>query len=335
MNSLYVPEGYKPKLNSHDLQLAIDCAKQAFQKEFSSALNLKRVSAPLFVSSLSGINDNLSGTERPVNFDIPAIGIEAEIVHSLAKWKRVALEKYGFSTYEGIITDMNAIRRDEDLDNIHSIYVDQWDWEKIINEQDRNVEYLKSVVKLIVGAVCTVNRKLREKFPVLSTEISDEVVFVTSQELEDLYPDLTPVEREKVFTKEHKTVFIMQIGDKLKSGIPHGNRAPDYDDWSLNGDILVWNEVLQNAFELSSMGIRVDSEAMESQLKKANCEDRKNQPYHQMLLGGELPLTIGGGIGQSRLCMLLLGCAHIGEVQSSLWDWETIRDCRKYGIPLL
>jgi len=335
MNSLFVPKDYAPKLNSHDLQLAIDQAKQAFQKEFSNALNLRRVSAPLFVSSLSGINDNLSGKERPVNFDIPAIGIEAEIVHSLAKWKRVALKQYGFTGSEGIITDMNAIRRDEDLDNIHSIYVDQWDWEKIIAAEDRTEDYLKSVVKLIVGAVCSVNSKLKEKFPVLSTEICEEVTFVTSQELEDLYPELTPVEREKEFTREHKTVFIMQIGDKLKSGIPHGNRAPDYDDWTLNGDILVWNDVLECAFELSSMGIRVDKDAMERQLKKAGCEDRKNQPYHQMLLNGELPLTIGGGIGQSRLCMLLLGCAHIGEVQSSLWDWETVRDCKKHSIPLL
>ncbi len=335
MNSLFVPKDYVPKLNSHDLQLAIDCAKQAFQKEFSDALNLRRVSAPLFVSSLSGINDNLSGKERPVNFDIPAIGIEAEIVHSLAKWKRVALKQYGFSAQEGLITDMNAIRRDEELDNIHSIYVDQWDWEKVITEQDRNEDYLKSVVERIVKAVYSVNKKLREKFPALSTEICEKVTFITSQELEDMYPELTPVEREKVFTKEHKTVFIMQIGDKLKSGEPHGNRAPDYDDWSLNGDILVWNDVLENAFELSSMGIRVDKAAMESQLKKAGCEDRKDQPYHQMLLCGELPLTIGGGIGQSRLCMLLLGCAHIGEVQSSLWDWETLRDCKVHGIPLL
>ena len=335
MNSLYVPKDYAPKLNSHDLQLAIDQAKQAFQKEFSKALNLKRVSAPLFVSSLSGINDNLSGKERPVNFDIPAIGIEAEIVHSLAKWKRVALKQYGFTDHEGIITDMNAIRRDEELDNIHSIYVDQWDWEKVIKAEDRTEEYLKNVVQLIVSAVCSVNRQLKEKFPVLSTEIKEEVTFVTSQELEDLYPELYPVDREKAFTKEHKTVFIMKIGDKMKSGLTHGNRAPDYDDWSLNGDILVYNEVLDCAFELSSMGIRVDKEAMERQLKKAGCEDRKSQPYHQMLLNGELPLTIGGGIGQSRLCMLLLGCAHIGEVQSSLWDWETMRDCKKNGIPLL
>ena len=335
MNSLYVPKDYAPKLNSHDLQLAIDQAKQAFQKEFSKALNLKRVSAPLFVSSLSGINDNLSGKERPVNFDIPAIGIEAEIVHSLAKWKRVALKQYGFTEHEGIITDMNAIRRDEELDNIHSIYVDQWDWEKVIKAEDRTEEYLKGVVQLIVSAVCSVNRQLKEKFPVLSTDIREEVTFVTSQELEDLYPELYPVDREKAFTKEHKTVFIMKIGDKMKSGLTHGNRAPDYDDWSLNGDILVYNEVLDCAFELSSMGIRVDKEAMERQLKKAGCEDRKSQPYHQMLLNGELPLTIGGGIGQSRLCMLLLGCAHIGEVQSSLWDWETMRDCKKNGIPLL
>ncbi|MBQ8001477.1 MAG: aspartate--ammonia ligase [Ruminococcus sp.] len=335
MNSLYVPKDYTAKLSSHDLQLAIDCAKQAFQKEFSQALNLRRVSAPLFVSGASGMNDNLSGTERPVDFDIPAIGIRAEIVHSLAKWKRVALKQYGFSEHEGIITDMNAIRRDEELDNIHSIYVDQWDWEKIITVQDRNEEYLKSVVTLIVNAVANVNDKLKSKFPALSTEIKREISFITSQELEDMYPDLTPEERENVYTKENGTVFIMQIGDKLLSGKPHGNRAPDYDDWSLNGDILVWNEVLSRAFELSSMGIRVDRKSMEEQLKKAGCEERKNQPYHQMLLNGELPLTIGGGIGQSRLCMLLLGCAHIGEVQSSLWDADTVLKCKQHGIKLL
>ncbi|MBQ2943701.1 MAG: aspartate--ammonia ligase [Ruminococcus sp.] len=335
MNSLYVPKDYTPKLSGHDLQLAIDCAKQAFQQEFSQALNLKRVSAPLFVSSLSGMNDNLSGTERPVDFDIPAIGITAEIVHSLAKWKRVALMKYGFSAHEGIITDMNAIRRDEELDNIHSIYVDQWDWEKIITAEDRTEDYLKSVVALIVNAVADVNDKLRSKFPALCAEIKREISFITSQELEDMYPELSPEERENEYTKKHKTVFIMKIGDKLKSGKPHSNRAPDYDDWSLNGDILVWNEVLSRAFELSSMGIRVDKASMEEQLKKAGCEERRNQPYHQMLLNGELPLTIGGGIGQSRLCMLLLGCAHIGEVQSSLWDADTVLKCKQHGIALL
>ena len=335
MNSLYVPKDYAPKLSSHDLQLAIDCAKQAFQKEFSRTLNLKRVSAPLFVSSASGMNDNLSGKERPVDFDIPAIGITAEIVHSLAKWKRVALKQYGFSEYEGLITDMNAIRRDEELDNIHSIYVDQWDWEKVITAQDRTEEYLKSVVTLIVNAVANVNDKLREKFPALSTEIKREISFITSQELEDMYPDLSPEERENAYTKENKTVFIMKIGDKLASGKPHGNRAPDYDDWNLNGDILVWNEVLSRAFELSSMGVRVDKKSMEEQLKKAGCEERRNQPYHQMLLNGDLPLTIGGGIGQSRLCMLLLGCAHIGEVQSSLWDADTVLKCKQHGIKLL
>ncbi len=335
MSSLFVPEGYKPKLNRHDIQLAIDVAKQAFQNEFSTSLGLRRVSAPLFVASLSGMNDNLSGTERPVSFDIPAISINAEIVHSLAKWKRVALKRYGFDVHEGIITDMNAIRRDEELDNMHSIYVDQWDWEKIITEEDRTEEYLKSVVTKIVNAVCNVNDKLKKKFPVLTTEICRDVVFITSQELEDLYPELTPVEREHAFTKEHKTVFVMKIGDKLKSGVPHGNRAPDYDDWQLNGDILVWNDVLQCAFELSSMGIRVNKESLEEQLRKAGCEGRRSQHYHQMLLKGELPLTIGGGIGQSRLCMLLLGCAHIGEVQSSLWDEETVAKCKETGIKLL
>ena len=335
MNGLYIPEGYKPKLSRHDIQLAIDLAKQAFQKEFSDSLELRRVSAPLFVNSTSGMNDNLSGKERPVDFDIPAIGITAEIVHSLAKWKRVALMKYGFEAGEGLITDMNAIRRDEELDNIHSIYVDQWDWEKVITPDDRNEEYLKAVVEKIVTAVCDVNDKLKRKFPVLDTEISREITFVTSQELEDMYPELTPVEREQEFTKIHKTVFVMKIGDKMKSGETHGNRAPDYDDWTLNGDILVWNDVLGCAFELSSMGVRVDAQSLESQLEKAGCEHRKNQKYHRMLLDGMLPATIGGGIGQSRLCMLLLGCAHIGEVQSSLWDEETLVRCKENGVHLL
>ena len=335
MNRIYVPEGYCPKLSNRDLQLAIDFIKRTFQKELSEALNLKRVSAPLFVDPSSGINDNLSGVERPVAFDIPAIGIDAEIVHSLAKWKRVALKRYGFAVYEGLVTDMKAIRRDEELDNLHSVYVDQWDWEKIISESDRHIEFLKTTVRGIAGAVCETNRRLKEAFPAISTEISDEVSFVTTQELEDLYPDCTPSEREIAYVKEHRTAFIMQIGGKLRSGIVHADRAPDYDDWTLNGDIFVWSDVLQSAIEISSMGIRVNRDAMDRQLSLAGCDDRRTQEFHRMLLGGELPQTVGGGIGQSRLCMLLLQCCHIGEVQSSLWDENTVRVCREKGVPLL
>ena len=335
MNKTIVPQGYAPKLNSYETQLAIDLIKHDFQKELSRVLTLKRVSAPLFVRCHAGLNDNLTGKERPVEFDIPAIGCDAEIVHSLAKWKRVALKQYGFSLNEGLLTDMNAIRRDEELDNLHSIYVDQWDWEKIITEEDRNPEYLKAPVRAIVDAIVTVGERLAEKFPVLSPSLCREVTFVTAQELEDLYPDLSPADRESAFAREHKTVFIMQIGGKMRSGISHGNRAPDYDDWTLNGDIIFWNELLGCAFEISSMGIRVDPATLEKQLAAAGCEDRRTLPFHRQLLGGELPLTMGGGIGQSRLCMLLMGCAHIGEVQSSLWDEETQIACHRGNIPLL
>lgn len=335
MNKVTVPKDYAPKLGSYDIQIAIDYIKHSFQNEFSKKLNLHRVSAPLFVTAESGINDNLSGTERPVSFDIPAIGADAEIVHSLAKWKRVALGKYGFAVHEGLITDMNAVRRDEDLDNLHSVYVDQWDWEKIITAEDRNTEYLKEHVRLIVDAIANVCDRVKEQFPALSTEICREVSFITSQELEDMYPTLSPEEREKEYVKVHKTAFVMQIGDKLRSGKPHGNRAPDYDDWALNGDIILWNGVLECAFEVSSMGIRVNEKSLDEQLTKADKNERRTQTYHRMLLSGELPLTVGGGIGQSRLCMLILGCAHIGEVQSSLWDADTLRICKENNIPLL
>ena len=335
MNTVYAPRNYRPVLDSYDTQQAISFIKNAFQRELCRALNLKRVSAPLFVLSSTGLNDDLSGTERPVSFDIPAVNTDAQVVHSLAKWKRLALKKYDFKMHEGLVTDMNAIRRDEDLDNIHSIYVDQWDWEKIITEEDRNPEYLKATVRAIVDAIVTVGERLAEKFPVLSPSLCREVTFVTAQELEDLYPDLSPADRESAFAKEHKTVFIMQIGGKMRSGISHGNRAPDYDDWTLNGDIIFWNELLGCAFEISSMGIRVDPATLEKQLAAAGCEDRRTLPFHRQLLGGELPLTMGGGIGQSRLCMLLMGCAHIGEVQSSLWDEETQIACHRGNIPLL
>ena len=335
MNKVILPEGYKPVLNSYDLQRAIALTKDIFQEEFTQNLQLKRVSAPLFVRSSSGLNDDLSGKERAVSFDIPAIGDYAQVVHSLAKWKRLALDKYGFAVHEGLYTDMNAIRRDEELDNIHSIYVDQWDWERIINPEDRTEAYLKETVQSIVDVICDASEALKKAFPQISVELCRQVRFITSQELEDLYPDSTPEEREYLYAKEHKTIFVMQIGDKLRSGKSHGNRAPDYDDWKLNGDIIFWNDLLGIAFEISSMGIRVDPAALDSQLSKAGCDERRNLPFHKMLLNNQLPLTIGGGIGQSRLCMLLIGCAHIGEVQTSLWDNDTLQICKENGIPLL
>lgn len=335
MNNTVIPSGYKPLLNNYDTQRAISCIKSTFQKEFSEALNLKRVSAPLFVTEDSGLNDNLSGVERAVSFDIPAVGRDAQIVHSLAKWKRLALKRYNFTVGEGLYTDMNAIRRDESLDNIHSIYVDQWDWEKIITRENRTVDYLKKVVNSIVGAICDTCDILQTRYPQLPAKLCREVSFVTTQELEDMYPDMTGSERENAYVKEHKTAFIMQIGAPLKSGKPHDGRAPDYDDWSLNGDIFFWNETLGRAFEISSMGIRVDREALDRQLKMANCDHRREFQFHKMLLNDELPLTIGGGIGQSRLCMLMLQSAHIGEVQSSIWDSETIKKCEEAGIMLL
>ena len=336
MSSIYVPDGYCPLLDAYDTQRAIAYIKQTFQEEFASALNLKRVSAPLFVEENSGLNDNLNGYERPVSFDIPAVGSNAQVVHSLAKWKRLALKRYNFSIGNGLYTDMNAIRRDEALDNIHSIYVDQWDWEKVITAQNRNLEYLKLTVNAIVRGICNTNDRLRVRFPQLNTQLKREVHFITSQELEDLYPELpTGSARENAFVREHRTACIMQIGRKLRSGKPHDGRAPDYDDWDLNCDIFFWDETLDRALEVSSMGIRVDPKSLDLQLTEAGCDDRRSLPFHRMLLGGELPLTIGGGIGQSRLAMLMLGCAHIGEVQSSIWDQHTLEVCKAAGIPLL
>ena len=335
MNKIYIPKHYTPVLDAYDTQRAIAYIKATFQDEFSSALNLKRVSAPLFVTEDSGLNDNLNGYERPVSFDIPAVGAEAQVVHSLAKWKRLALKRYHFTVGNGLYTDMNAIRRDEALDNVHSIYVDQWDWEKIITRENRNLDFLKLIVRAIVRAICNTNDRLHVRYPQLRTNLTPEVSFITSQELEDMYPDKVPSEREKVYVREHKTACIMQIGGVLRSGKPHDGRAPDYDDWGLNCDIFFWDEVLDRALEISSMGIRVDAESLARQLELSGCENRRELPFHKMLLAGELPLTIGGGIGQSRLSMLLLGCAHIGEVQSSVWDTETIAACEKAGIPLL
>ena len=335
MNKLYIPEGYRPQLDAYDTQRAIAYIKQSFQDEFAGALNLKRVSAPLFVTESSGLNDNLNGYERAVSFDVPAVGADAQVVHSLAKWKRLALKRYRFSVGNGLYTDMNAIRRDEELDNIHSIYVDQWDWEKIITEQNRNLDYLKLIVRAIVKAICNTNDRLHVRFPQLLTKLDPDVCFITTQELEDLYPDMTGTQRENAFVKDHRTACIMQIGHPLRSGKPHDGRAPDYDDWMLNCDIFFWNDVLGRALEISSMGIRVDARSLDHQLTVSGCDDRRELPFHKMLLNNELPLTIGGGIGQSRLAMLMIGCAHIGEVQSSIWDQETLDACEKAGIPLL
>ena len=335
MSKLTIPQGYTAPLPNYELQRAIAFIKSTFQTNLSNALNLRRVSAPLFVADNSGLNDNLNGVERPVSFDIPDVGLNAEVVHSLAKWKRLALKRYGFHPGKGLYTDMNAIRRDEEVDNLHSVYVDQWDWEKIITREDRNVDYLKSSVRAIVGAVCETCEALDVAFPSLHGKLDREVCFLTTQELEDRWPEKTPKEREDAICAEHHTVFLMQIGGKLKSGEKHDGRAPDYDDWALNGDILMWNPVLEKAFEISSRGIRVDEESLARQLKLAGCEERAELPFHRMLLNGELPLTMGGGIGQSRLCMLMIGTCHIGEVQASLWDEETLRGCEAAGITLL
>lgn len=335
MSRIFIPAGYRMPLTNNELQHAIEQIKSDFQKNLSERLNLHRVSAPLFVDGCSGLNDNLNGVERPVVFDIPDIGGEGQVVQSLAKWKRLALKRYEFKLGTGLFTDMNAIRRDESLDNLHSVYVDQWDWEKQIDRENRTMEYLQDTVREIVAAVCDTASALRRAFPALTVKPDRNVFFLTTQELEDLYPDLSPRERETEICRIHHTVFLSQIGGPLRSGKPHDGRAPDYDDWTLNGDILMWNDVLENSFELSSMGIRVDAEALDRQLTVSGCDDRRALPFHQMLLNGELPQSIGGGIGQSRLCMLLIGTCHIGEVQASLWDRETREACEQAGIILL
>ena len=335
MNKLYIPEGYASKMDLYRTQKAISFIKQTFQTRLAEGLRLKRVSAPLFVTEASGLNDNLNGTERPVSFDVPAVGESAEVVHSLAKWKRLALHEYHFYVGNGLYTDMNAIRRDEELDNIHSIYVDQWDWERVITKEDRTLDYLKEVAQSIVNVICDTGELLKIDFPEVTVSLNRNMFAITTQELEDMYPDLTAKEREDAITKKHGTVLVMQIGGKLRSGKPHDGRAPDYDDWQLNGDILFYNEVLGHALEISSMGIRVDAESLDRQLTERGCDNRRTLPFHSKLLAGELPLTIGGGIGQSRLCMLMMGCAHIGEVQSSIWDKDTIEGCKAAGIRLL
>lgn len=337
MSKSYVPAGYTPALNLYDKQKAIATIHQLFTNALCATLNLSRVSAPLFLEAKTGLNDDLNGVERPVDFDIRETGTHAQVVHSLAKWKRQALYDYGFHVGRGLYTDMHAIRRDEEMDNLHSIYVDQWDWEKVITPEQRTTNYLKSVVMAIVNAICSTEMYLHAMYPALNDipHLDNRVTFITTQELEDLYPNKTPKERENAYLRTNHTVFLMEIGGNLRSGKPHDGRAPDYDDWKLNGDILFWNDTLQRAFEISSMGIRVDAESMERQLEISGHTERKDLPFHQGVLNGTLPASIGGGIGQSRLCMLLLGCAHIGEVQASVWDDETLRIYREAGIPLL
>ena len=322
--SLILPENYDPHMTVRETQEAIKYIRDTFQREFGKEMNLERISAPLFVEKSSGLNDNLNGVERPVQFDVAGIpGETVEVVHSLAKWKRMALKKYDFEPGEGLYTNMNAIRRDEELDNLHSCYVDQWDWEKVIRKVDRTEETLKTTVRHIFKIIKHMEHEVWYKYPYAVNRLPDKIHFFTSQELEDRYPDLTPNERETAICKELGCVFVMGVGCKLKSGIKHDGRAPDYDDWNLNGDILFWFEPLQCALEISSMGIRVDEDTLVKQLKAENCLDRLKLPYHSQIVNKELPYTIGGGIGQSRLCMLLLKKVHVGEVQASIWPQET------------
>lgn len=336
MSTTKIPSNYHSALNLHDTQIGIKTVKDFFQKQLSDHLNLLRVSAPLFVEPSSGLNDNLNGVERPVTFDIRQFpGEDAEIVHSLAKWKRFALQKYGFQYGEGLYTDMSAIRRDEDTDNIHSIYVDQWDWEKIIRKEDRNMDTLKDVVKTVYKALRKTEKFMAIQYDYIEEILPHDIFFITTQELEDMFPEYTPKEREYYIAKAKGAVCVMQIGDKLESGEPHDGRAPDYDDWALNADIVVYYPVLDIALELSSMGIRVDENSLMSQLEKAGCMERANLPFQKAILNKELPYTIGGGIGQSRICMFFLRKAHIGEVQCSLWDPKDKATCEAAGINLL
>ena len=333
---LILPEHYDPRLSVRETQEAIKYIRDTFQKEFGKEMNLERISAPLFVEKSSGLNDDLNGVERPVQFDIAGVpGETIEVVHSLAKWKRMALYKYGFQPGEGLYTNMNAIRRDEELDNLHSCYVDQWDWEKVIKKEERTVETLEATVRNIFKIIKHMEHEVWYKYPQAVNHLPDDIFFITTQELLDKYPNLTAKERENAITKEHGCVFVMQIGDKLSNNEKHDGRAPDYDDWTLNGDILFWYEPLQSALEISSMGIRVDEDTLLEQLKKENCLERCELPFHKAILNKELPYTLGGGIGQSRLCMLLLKKAHIGEVQASLWPEDMIDTCLKNNIQIL
>lgn len=335
MYQLKTDDNYKPVLNLRETQKAIKLCKDTFERRLAKVIGLERITAPLVVWSGSGINDDLNGVERKVNFDLKEMDGEAEVVQSLAKWKRMALHKYGFNPGEGLYTDMNAIRRDDLVDNLHSVFVDQWDWEKIILPEQRTEEYLEETVKKIAHAIYLTQELVKADFPKLTQKINPNVYFITSQELEDKYPNLTPEEREVEITREHKTVFIKKIGGLLNSGIRHGGRAPDYDDWELNGDLFVWSNAFNSAIEVSSMGIRVDKAALEKQLKETGHEDRLKYEFHKGIIDGTLPLTIGGGIGQSRICMLILEKLHIGEVQVSIWSDEMIKVCKENNIMIL
>lgn len=334
--ALIIPEGYELKMSLIDTEIGIKKIKDYFQGVLAKELDLTRVSAPLFVRPETGLNDDLNGIERPVAFDVLGIGgKEVQVVHSLAKWKRMALAKYGFEMGKGLYTDMDAIRRDEELDNLHSIYVDQWDWEKIIAKEERTEETLRDIVQRIYSSFKATEEEICSIYPQLEKQLPEEIFFITSQELEDKYPELTPKQREDAITKEKGAVFVMKIGGELESGIKHDGRAPDYDDWTLNGDILFWYPVLEMAFEVSSMGIRVDEEALEKQLELAGCVERKELTFHKDLLEGRLPYTVGGGIGQSRMCMFFLQKAHIGEVQAAIWPKDMVDACEKANIMLL
>ena len=331
----YIPENYKSSLNLYDTQAAISFIKKHFEEKLTSSLNLHRVSAPLFVEKSTGLNDDLDGIVQPVSFNAPNINKDCVIVHSLAKWKRMALHNYEFYEGNGLYTDMNAIRKDEKLDNLHSIYVDQWDWEKVINKDDRNLNYLFATVTKIHESILKTLEELKQKYPSINTNLEEKLTFISSQELLDMYPDLEPSERENAITRKYKSIFIYGIGDKLSNDMPHGQRASDYDDWHLNGDLLYYDELLDTALEVSSMGIRVDENSLDRQLKLTNEEYKKEYQYHSMILNKQLPYTIGGGIGESRLCMLLMSKAHIGEVQSSIWDDETLNKCKEKGVIIL
>ena len=335
MEGLILPDSYKPALSVRETQKAVTFTKDIAVKKITEALGITMIPSPVIVTQASGVNDDLNGVERKVHFTMANVDGTGEVVQSLAKWKRMALGVYGYEPGEGIVTNMSAIRRDDSCDTLHSIYVDQWDWEKAINREDRTVDYLKDTVRKIVGALADVKDAVNAEYPVLKNTINRDVHFITTQELEDLYPSLNPKERENAITKEYGTVFVMQIGDILKSGKKHDGRAPDYDDWKLNGDILLWNEVLNCAEEVSSMGIRVDEFSLPEQLKKAHAEERITLPFHQGIMTGKYPLSIGGGIGQSRVCMFMLEKAHIGEVSVSIWPDEMAEKCKAHGIALL
>ncbi len=336
MEGMFIPEGYRSPQSIKDTEILIKEVKDYFERALAKELNLTRVSAPLFVWPASGLNDNLNGVERPVKFGIKEQGdAEVEIVHSLAKWKRMALKKYGFEHGEGLYTDMTAIRRDEDTDNLHSIYVDQCDWERVIDKEERNEDTLKKIVCKVYEAIRNTEVFVNSRHPEITRILPDEITFMTTQELEDRWPDKTPKEREDLAAREYKAVFLMKIGDLLESGIKHDGRAPDYDDWELNGDIIVYYPLLDRAFELSSMGIRVDENSLVSQLEKAGCPERAKMPFQKAILDRELPYTVGGGIGQSRICMFFMRRAHIGEVQSSIWKEEAVKEAESRGVNLL